>query len=59
MFNEKQVHTEHKKITILKESHPPIQWNIFKQGILGLLAAAENVDSEKIQHYLKQVMDMK
>ena len=56
MFNEKQVHTEHKKITILKESHPPMHWDIFRQGILGLLEAAENVDSEKIQHYLKQVI---
>ena len=41
---------------ILKDSQSHIPWEIFKEGISELLIAAENLDTEKIQLLLRQII---
>ena len=56
LLNEKKVHTEHKKITILKESASPILWPVMQQAVKELMKAAYELDSDKIQILLKQIL---
>ena len=56
LLNERKVYTSHKKIMILKDSKAEISWEMFKINIDELLDAAQNLDSEKIQILLKQVL---
>ena len=55
-FNEKKMPTNHEKIMILKESKPHSEWEIFEQGTNTLLAAADDLDAEKIQSFLIQFL---
>ena len=54
--NEQKVSTSHMKIMILKDRNSMIPWTIFKTSIDELCTAAENLDSEKIQILLKQIL---
>ena len=56
MFNEKLVKTNHKKIMILKEKESHKHWDLFYQVYKELLYAADQLDKEKIQSILKQIM---
>ena len=53
---EKKVTTNHKKIMILKQNTPPMPWNLFLQNTNKLLDAAKELDSNKIQAILKDVL---
>ena len=56
MYGEQKVKTAHDKIMILKDSQTMVSWQILSQGIQELLDAAEELDSEKIQLLLKQIL---
>ena len=56
LLNEKKVHTKHKKITILKESANPIPWPVMQQAVKELMKAAYELESDKIQILLKQIL---
>ena len=56
MFNEKKVSTSHNKIMILKDSKPNIHWSMFKTSIEELLDSAEELNREKIQFLLQQIL---
>jgi Predicted nucleoside-diphosphate sugar epimerases len=56
MLNEKKVSTSHRKIMVLKDKQSHIPWSIFKTSILKLIDSAENLESEKIQLVLKQIL---
>ena len=56
LFNEKKVKTSHNKIMILKDSISHMPWSVFKVSADKLLDAAKNLDDEKIQILLEQVI---
>ena len=56
MLNEKKVSTSHRKIMVLKDRQSHIPWSVFKTSILKLIDSAENLESEKIQLVLKQIL---
>ena len=56
LFNEKKVATTHKKILILKDDKPHIQWDLFKQSIITLLDASKSLDTNKIRLLLRQLI---
>ena len=56
LLNEKKVSTSHRKIMILKDKKSHIPWAIFKTSIEGLINAARELDSEKIQILLDQII---
>ena len=56
LLNEKKVSTSHRKIMILKDKTLHIPWTILKPSIQELILAAKNVDSEKIQMILRQIL---
>ena len=56
MYDEKKVKTSHNKIMILKDSQTMVAWHIFNEGIQELLNAAKELNSEKIQLLLKQIL---
>ena len=56
LLNEKKVSTSHRKIMILKDKTLHIPWTILKPSIQELISAAKNVDSEKIQMFLRQIL---
>ena len=56
MLNEHKVSTSHKKIMILKENHPPVNWPIFLKITNRLLQSADNLNKEEIQTILKQLL---
>ena len=55
-MNEQKVRTSHRKIMILKDRMSHIPWAIFKTSLDELIYAAENLDSEKIQLLLDQII---
>ena len=56
MLNEHKVSTSHKKIMILKENQPPVNWPVFLKITNRLLQSAENLNKEEIQTILKQLL---
>ena len=56
LLNEQKVSTSHSKIMVLKDSAPFIPWSILSTKIDQLLEFGENLDSEKIQIVLKQIL---
>ena len=56
LLNEKKVSTSHRKIMILKDKKLHMPWTILKPSIKELLLAAKNLDSEKIQMLLHQIL---
>ncbi len=56
LLNEQKVSTAHKKIMILKDKQSFIPWSIFKISIEKLLLAAKEINSEKIQLELDQII---
>ena len=53
LLNEKKVSTSHKKIMILKDKKSHMPWAILKPSIEELISAAKNLDSEKIQMFIR------
>ena len=56
LLNEQKVSTSHRKIMILKDKKSHMPWAILKPGIKELLISAKNLDSEKIQMLLDQII---
>ena len=56
LLNEQKVSTSHKKIMILKDKSSNMPWPIFKDNLIKIMDAAEKLDSEKIQHFLKKIL---
>ena len=56
LLNEQKVSTSHRKIMILKDKKPHMPWAIFKSSIGKLIESAKNLDSEKIQILLDQII---
>ena len=56
LMNEQKVSTAHKKIMILKDKKSHMPWTIFKLSIEELIMAAEDLDSERIQILLHQIL---
>ncbi len=56
LFNERKVTTNHKKIMILKEKTPPVDWNQLIHTVQSLLMAAQNLDNDRIQSLLKLIL---
>ncbi len=54
--NERKIKTAHKKIMILKDSMPNTPWKIFKVTLDQLQESAFDLNSEKIQYLLKQIL---
>ena len=54
--NEHKVRTTHKKIMILKESSSPAPWNYLKDETIKLISSAKQLNTEKIQSILKQII---
>tara|TARA_A200000159_G_C7100353_1_gene246334 strand:+ start:144 stop:602 length:459 start_codon:yes stop_codon:yes gene_type:complete len=55
-LNEHKVRTTHKKIMILKEFQLPAPWNFLKDEIIELISSAKQLNTEKIQSTLKQII---
>ena len=56
LLDEKKISTAHKKIMILKGSIPPLPWLVLKQSIIKVIDASQNLESEKIQILLKNIL---
>ena len=56
LLNEQKVSTSHRKIMILKDKKLHMPWFILKPSIDELILAAKNLDSEKIQILLSQIL---
>ena len=56
LYDEQKVKTSHIKIMILKDKNSNIPWDIFESSIKQLLFLAEQLDSEKIQLLLVQII---
>lgn len=56
LLNEQKVRTSHRKIMILKDKTSHIPWAIFKTSLDELIHAAKNLESEKIQLLLDQII---
>ncbi len=56
LLNEQKVTTSHKKIMILKDKKLQMPWAILKTSIEELIKAAKDLDSERIQILLDQVI---
>tara|TARA_Y100001970_G_C14224767_1_gene854925 strand:- start:836 stop:2731 length:1896 start_codon:yes stop_codon:yes gene_type:complete len=56
LLNEKKVSTSHRKIMILKDKKSNIPWSIFRSSLDELIKAAKDLDSEKIQILLGQII---
>ena len=56
LLNEKRVNTNHKKIMILKESTKPTPWLVLSQNIKLLFSAAEELNVDKIQDMLSEIL---
>ena len=56
LLNEKKVSTSHRKIMVLKDKKTNMPWAIFKPIIDELIESAKNLDSEKIQLLLNQII---
>tara|TARA_B100001248_G_scaffold262136_1_gene256269 strand:- start:1304 stop:2920 length:1617 start_codon:yes stop_codon:yes gene_type:complete len=56
LLNEQKVRTSHKKIMILKDQKSHIPWAIFKTSINEIFKAAKELDSEKIQLLLDNII---
>ncbi len=56
LFNEQKVKTKHRKIMILKDKKSNIPWPIMYESIKEILHSASELDSEKIQTLLKQII---
>ncbi len=56
LFNETKVNTVHEKILVLTDKNPLIKWVDLKKIIFKLLSAAKNLESDKIQITLKQLL---
>ena len=48
--------TEHKKIMILREDDRILDWNLLNQKVSDLITASKELDSDKIQTYLKELL---
>tara|TARA_B100000519_G_scaffold141006_1_gene122195 strand:- start:1292 stop:3181 length:1890 start_codon:yes stop_codon:yes gene_type:complete len=55
-INEKKVLTNHKKIMVLKEEKQLLQWNSIRKSISLLLSYSDELDSNKIQLALKEIL---
>ena len=56
LLNEQKVSTSHRKIMILKDRKSHMPWAVFKPSIDRLIDSAKNLDSEKIQLLLDQII---
>ena len=56
MLNEQKVSTSHRKITVLKDKKSNMPWTELYQSIEKLLIAAKELESEKIQSQLKEIL---
>ncbi len=56
LLNEKKVSTSHRKIMILEEKRNHMPWTILKPSIEELILSAKNLDTEKIQILLDQII---
>ena len=56
LMNEKKVSTSHRKIMILQDKKSHMPWSLFQVGIHDLCISAEELNSEKIQLLLKQIL---
>ena len=56
LLNEQKVSTSHRKIMILKDKKSHMPWSILNQSIRSLIDSAENLDREKIQLLLDQII---
>jgi len=56
LMNEQKVSTSHRKIMILKDKQSHMPWTIFKPSIDKLIESAKNLDREKIQILLEQIL---
>ncbi len=56
LLNEKKVSTSHRKIMILKDKQSHMPWPVLKTSIDKLLDSAKNLNSEKIQLLLDQII---
>ena len=56
LLNEQKVSTSHRKIMILKDKKNHMPWAILKPSIEELILSAKNLDSEKIQMLLDQII---
>lgn len=53
--DEKKIHTNHKKIMVLKGESPIEPWISFQERISFLIESAKKLDSSNIQKYLKDI----
>ena len=56
LLNEQKVSTSHRKIMILKDKQSHVPWAILKPSIEELIRSAKNLNSEKIQMLLDQII---
>ena len=56
LMNEHKVRTSHSKIMILQDKKPRALWSVISTGVVELKNAAKNLDSEKIQLLLQQIL---
>ena len=55
-LDERKVNTNHKKIMILKDGKSVMPWEAFKVSVKGLLNVAKDLESDKIQAQLKELL---
>ena len=55
-LDEKKVNTKHNKIMILKDGKSVMPWEAFKVAVERLLKIAEDLDSDRIQAQLKELL---
>ncbi len=56
LLNEQKVKTSHRKIMILKDKKNHMPWAVLKPSIEEIILSAKNLDSEKIQMLLDQII---
>ena len=56
MYDEKRIKTNHKKIMILKQDETFLDLDYILQAVKSLMAASKELDSDKIQAILKQML---
>ena len=56
LLNEKKVNTNHNKIMVLVDGKPIMPWDVFNKSVKRLINAAEELESDKIQAQLKELL---
>ena len=56
LLDERKVSTNHNKIMILVDGKSVMPWEVFKVSVKGLLNVAEDLESDKIQAQLKELL---